>query len=109
MKGLCASYVVKYLYNLLLPGLQQVVELYHSNAYGRTYKDAHKAQVRCDPMLCWGCVQLMTLYTLLQVLVVTTHGLTLPYRIPRGLVQGRGMGRSAALHPLHYINVGHTQ
>ena len=68
-----------------------ILLLDQSNAYGQCDIQALKIQADCDPALRWALAQSVDLYSRLRPQVVTTMGLSSPYIIGGGLIQGGGM------------------
>ena len=62
-----------------------------SNAYGQTDLDGLAHQGLPDPVLHWALQQSLVLYSLIQIFVTTAYGLTPPYFLGGGLIQGGGM------------------
>jgi hypothetical protein len=101
-KGLPPSQLRRLLYFIIWQHFKQrkglsILLLDQSNAYGQVDRDALLEQATCDPALSWAGKQANALYRKLRAHVVTAHGLSEPYSVDGGIIQGGG------LDPLWYV------
>jgi hypothetical protein len=96
LKGLNCIHLRRLAYNAMVIRLskgQDAIALFLdlSNAFGQLDRALLGAQARHDTMLQWAYQQAMKLYGSLEVYLQTEEGMTPPYPVEGGAIQGGGM------------------